>query len=270
MQMGICKLCLSEANLQLSHLLPRSLYKKLRSKGNGNNDPCIVTARAFSRSSGQYTDYVFCKRCEDRFNFGGEDYVMRILPNQSGFPLLETLNNAHPFRQKDDWKTYRAEDTPAINRTELSYFALSIFWRASVHNWTLKKHEPVKIDLGKLYNEALRRYLLGETPVPPQANLSVSICTDLMSQKIMNPPTAHIPNGMRSFGFFACGLDFDFCISKTAPSWAKHLSILRKPDQMIVSYDAAKHQRWHINATLEDQSALRRSMESFGQKKLED
>jgi hypothetical protein len=68
MPMGICKLCLQEENLQESHLMPRALYKKLRSKGKGNNDPCVVTARDFRRSSGQYTDYVFCKKCEDRLN----------------------------------------------------------------------------------------------------------------------------------------------------------------------------------------------------------
>jgi hypothetical protein len=263
---GICKLCLSKANLQLSHLMPRSLYKKLRSKGKGNNDPCVVTARTFRRSSWQYTDHVFCKKCEDRFNLGGEDYVMSILPNQTGFPLLEILERAQPFRQKDDWKAYTAAETPTIDRTQLSYFALSVFWRASAHRWTLKDHAPIEIELGKLYNEGLRRYLLGETEVPTQANLSVSVCTDLMSRKVMNPPTAHVKNGLRSFGLFACGVDFDLCISKSAPSWAQHLSVLRKPDQMIVSYDPARHPRWHINATLDDQAALKRSMESFGQR----
>jgi hypothetical protein len=110
----LCKLCPMNKDLQNSHGLSRSLFKKLRSQGKGNNDPCIVTAREFRRSSGQYTDYVFCKKCEKRFNDGGEDYVMRMLPTpkKPGFPLLEILDNAQPFRQGDGWKAYRAIETP--------------------------------------------------------------------------------------------------------------------------------------------------------------
>lgn len=264
----LCKLCPMNKDLQNSHGLSRSLFKKLRSQGKGNNDPCIVTAREFRRSSGQYTDYVFCKKCEKRFNDGGEDYVMRMLPTpkKPGFPLLEILDNAQPFRQGDGWKAYRAIETPGIDRAKLAYFAISIFWRASVHTWTSKDRNPIRIDLGSQYNEALRRYLMGETATPAQANLSVMVCTDLMSRKLMNPPTEHDTHRPRSFGFFACGVDFDFCISKTAPTWAQHLSLMRKPDQMIVSYDGEKYPKWHIKTTEEDRAALLRSMEAFGQR----
>jgi len=263
MPIGICKLCLKSKELQLSHGLPRSLFKKLRSQGKRNNDPCIVTAREFRRSSWQYTDYVFCKECEGRFNDCGENYVMRMLPGKTRFPLLEVLDNARPFRQGPGWKAYRALDTPSIDRTQLAYFAISVFWRASAHTWTLNGRGPIQIDLGSEYNDKLRRYLLGETSVPPQANLSVSVCTDLMSRKLMNPPTAHETHRPRSFGFLACGVDFDFCISKTAPSWAQRLSLMTKPDQIIISYDGEKYPKWHIKMGSEDQAALRRSMEAF-------
>lgn len=259
----VCKLCLRNKDLQNSHGLSRSLYKKLRSRGKGNTDPCVVTAREFRRSSEQYTDYVFCKECERRLNNGGENYVMRILPGKNRFPLLEILDDARPYRTGNGWKAYRAVDTPEIDRDKLAYFGISIFWRASVHTWTLKDHKPIHIDLGAKYNEALRRYLMAETGVPAQANLSVMVCTDLLNRKLMNPPTEHDTHRPRSYGFLACGVDFDFCISKTAPSWARHLSLMTKPDQLIISYDGEKYPKWHLNASPEDQEALRRSMEVF-------
>src|ERR1700681_97881 len=103
MRVGICKLCLQKRDLQNSHFLPRGMYKKLRSQGKGNNDPCIVTARDFRRSSGQYTGYVFCKECEKRLNVRGENYAMRILPppGKRSFPLLEMLDAARPGWQRE-------------------------------------------------------------------------------------------------------------------------------------------------------------------------
>lgn len=163
MPMGICKLCLEDKDLQNSHLMPRALYVKSRGPGKkGNQDPFVVTVEGGKQSSFQTKDYVLCRECEQRFSKNGEDYVMRIVTDREGrFPFLEMLNNAPTRTIGKDWIHYTVTDTPDIDRDKLAYFALSVLWRASVHIWEQESGKPVSIDLGKKYNEQVRRYLLG-------------------------------------------------------------------------------------------------------------
>jgi hypothetical protein len=124
MPVGQCKLCLEAKELQFSHLIPRSFYKKARGTGRkGNQDPHALTREGRHPTSHQVTDYVLCRDCEDRFNRNGEDYVSRLITQQDGsFPLLEMLRAAPAIRQTAKFSAYRAEATPEINRVKLAYF----------------------------------------------------------------------------------------------------------------------------------------------------
>src|SRR5262245_51549264 len=106
MPIGICKLCLLNRNLRDSHLMPRSLYKKARRDGPGNQDPLVITKTSRKPSSHQITDYVFCGDCEHRFNVNGENYVMQLVAKRNlDFPLLDTLRGATPTAHNRDWVT---------------------------------------------------------------------------------------------------------------------------------------------------------------------
>jgi hypothetical protein len=161
---GICKLCLLDKDLQESHLMPRSLYRKIRgSGGKGNNDPTVVTpGRKPKQTSHQYQEYVLCRDCEQRFSINGEDYVMRLAHAKGKLPLLDLLEQVPtPAATVNHSKAYTGAQTPHIDRDKLTYFALSVFWRASVHTWEGPDGDRVGIGLGARYDEELRQYLLG-------------------------------------------------------------------------------------------------------------
>ncbi len=81
------------------------------------------------------------------------------------------------------WRAYSAAETSTIDRAKLAYFALSVFWRASVHTWTSDDGAEVRIEFGARYNEELRRYLIGATALPKKAALLVAACTDKASSR---------------------------------------------------------------------------------------
>ena len=82
------------------------------------------------------------------------------------FPLLDTLRATAPTWGSPEFVGYEVAATPDIDREKLGYFALSVFWRASVHIWRERGEEPITLDLGKVYNKSFRQYLLGQTGFP--------------------------------------------------------------------------------------------------------
>jgi hypothetical protein len=246
--LGTCKLCMLEMNLQDSHLMPRSLYKKARGSGTrGNQDPHVVTVRGRKPSSHQVTDYVLCRECEHRFNKNGEDYVMRLVTQQNGrFPLLEILNKIPPQQSGRNFAAYSAAGTPDIDRDKIAYFALSVFWRASVHTWEQESGEMVSIDLGKKYNEEIRRYLLGETAIPKHAALTVAVCTDTESQISFFVPRENRKVKDRSVGFGARGLFFMLRMSKTNAPWQQRLSMINNQHRWISLWDCLERGVWRL------------------------
>jgi hypothetical protein len=246
MPIGNCKLCLLTKDLKESHLMPRSLYKKARGSGTkGNQDPLLVTKSERKRSSYQITGYVLCGECEHRFNVHGEGYAMQVVAKHNlDFPLLNILKSVRPTLKHEDWDTYSAADTPAIDREKIAYFAISVFWRASIHTWTNAKGDTVKIDLGPKYNEQVRKYLLGETPVPPSVSLQVIVCSDLVNRISFFPPAENQKTHDRTFIFVARGMMFFFRVSKTLTGFQQRLSIVNNLNQWITIRDCQQYPVW--------------------------
>jgi len=53
------------------------------------------------------------------------------------FPLLDTLRSVQSVRLGKEFETYSEAIVPGVDRDQLAYFSLSVFWRASVHVWRL-------------------------------------------------------------------------------------------------------------------------------------
>lgn len=246
MPTGICKLCLLTKDLKDSHLMPRSLYKKSRGSGpRGNQDPLLVTKDATKQSSYQITDYVFCGDCEQRLNVNGEDYVLRLVAKQNlDFPLLDLLQAAPVTVKHAHGDTYSAADTQAIDRDKIAYFGISVFWRASIHTWELEDGEKVKIDLGPKYNEELRQYLMGQTPVPKNASLQLIVCSDPLNRGLFFAPAENQKVKDRTFAFVARGMQLFFRVSNTLQDFEKRLSILNSAERFITVKDCGKHPIW--------------------------
>jgi hypothetical protein len=244
MPVGQCKLCLLEnQELQDSHLMPQGMYKRVRSEDQDNPHPILIDKTGSRSCSDQITDYVFCKACEARFDRNGESYALRMAALRGRFRLQEELQIVQPSFEELDFRGYSVKDSPQIKRDQLAYFALSVFWRASVHTWPpiSEGGDPVRIDLGKTINEALRRYLLGETGIPPNVSMLFIVCTDKMSQGSFQMPKRGKKEGfVWNYGFTACGYIFNLVVSKQVPKNMVGICFLHSPDRWIFMRDASE------------------------------
>jgi hypothetical protein len=68
--------------------------------------------------------------------------------------------------------------------------------------------KPVTIDLGGVYNETFRQYLLGQAGFPANVALLVIACTDTLSQDTFCVPSLGSRNLERTYSFMAKGLNF--------------------------------------------------------------
>jgi hypothetical protein len=248
MPRGICKLCLQEKDLQESHLMPRALYRMARGDStNGNQDPYVVTKKGRKQTSHQTKDYLLCRECEQRFSKNCEDYVMRLVTKRSGaFPLLEMLNRVLPTVTGPEWNMYSFADTSTIDRAKIAYFAISVFWRASAHTWEQTNGEKIRIDLGKKYIEEIRRYLLGETPVPKNASLQAIACSDILNQRTFFTPRENQKYKDRSVIFLARGMLFFLRMSNTLTRFQRRLSIVNAPNQWNTMRNCAERSVWTL------------------------
>jgi|SRR5580704_2158229 hypothetical protein len=177
MPVGICKLCLQTKDLQDSHLIPRAMYKYVRTPAKKNPNPVVVGRRVTATTSKQVSDYVLCSDCEQLFNRNGENWMLRQVWNGKRFPLLERLSLAHQdytFREA----LVFSGSAVGIDTDKLAYFALSVVWRAAVHRWATPLGgltQPVQLGAAE---EPTRRFLLGQSMFPPAVTVMATVCTD--------------------------------------------------------------------------------------------
>lgn len=209
-----CRLCLKEAALQDSHLLPRSAYRYLRMLGpRGNLDPIFLSANKLLQTSRQVKEYLLCSDCEDRFNNRGERWCLRNCDRGQGrFGLRKILASHVPRWDHNGFQVYDGVDMADVDVESLAYFGLSVFWRAAVHRWKTPDG-TVKIDLGP-YEEPLRRFLLDEVLFPGKILLTVRV-SDLGN--VMWTPVQKNSAGFHSLTFGMLGLVFNLAVGSKIP-----------------------------------------------------
>jgi hypothetical protein len=237
---------LLDKELQRSHLMAKSLYKKTRSDDPKQPHPLVRTSEGVRPSSYQVRDYVFCWDCEQRFSREGEDYMMRLVAHRDKFPLLEMLETTGSGLSRPPVTAYRVSGTPLVDRAKIGYFAASVFWRASVHTWKQDDGKPVSIDLGVENNEELRQYLLGRRSFPTNAGLLTTLCTDTESQNMFLMPGANVKNDrvwlvvMRGFTFF-------FSIGAQIPTYISRYCTMNSAGRWIMVRDCSqRHKIWEL------------------------
>lgn len=233
MPRGICKLCLLEKDLRRSHLMPAGVYRR------DSPDSITVTAKKSYKSSEQITAHVFCDECEDRFDKNGENYVVRLISSKTAFPLLESLKTRPYLKLGNDFRGYADTDSREINRDAIAYFALSIFWRASVHRWKWRDGKTTGINLGPKYNADARLYLLGQAAFPKYMTLFVVLCSDQVSQQCsFMPNCTGRHDGCWTYSFGARGLVTIMTVGKAMPLYAQKACCVSSPEKWIWSRDA--------------------------------
>ena len=245
---GVCKLCQKHRRLCESHLLPRGVY--VRSRGPDDTLPLIVSAKGEHQSQHQYKQYLLCEPCEQRFSENGEKYVLELMSDRNlKFRLLNILKRCPVTVEGTLWSQYSAQHTPEIDRVKLAYFGISVFWRASVASWKDANGLPEsRIDLGKKYGEEIRRYLLGETEIPKLAFLTVYVCSDADSaRRSFAPANNGKTNVGKITGFLVRGIEFNFGIGKSVPTYQRDLSLTNSDSQWIHLKDCQKTRTWYLD-----------------------
>jgi hypothetical protein len=231
MPTGKCKLCLQTKELQCSHLLPSSLYKKSRWENSRNPNPALLSGRGVVQTSNQIRDYVLCRDCEQLFSRNGECYTMSQVEHRGTFPLLNTLRAVAPTKVNAVFSWYDRKAVPRIDRDKLGYFASSVFWRASAHKW---KDARTNVRLGAC-EERFRQYLLGQEPFPRNAVLMLVACTDAMAQNTFYLPSLGLKNEITMYTMQIRGLNFMMMIGESMTNAMRSLCCVTGADGWIVA-----------------------------------
>jgi hypothetical protein len=123
--------------------------------------------------------HVFCADCEDRLNRNGETWLLQHCHREDKhtFILKDLLFKSGPALVDEDVTVYAAALIPEIDVAKLVYFAASVFWRASVHDWKAGKEPLNAPKLGEKYSEEFRLFLMGGK-FPTKAAIHLSVMAD--------------------------------------------------------------------------------------------
>jgi len=172
MPIGTCKLCLRMGvDLQDSHLLPKAGFRRLRENGYA---PTVIRDITITKDE-QIHDYVFCPDCEDSLNKNGETWVLRYcFDDETGFRLGDLVRGLAPIAGDDRMSAYTVAGIPNIDVQKLTYFGISVFWRAAVHDWKTGRDHLNTPKIADEDREAMRLYLIGGT-FPPNVVLQLGL-----------------------------------------------------------------------------------------------
>ncbi|MCE5979093.1 hypothetical protein [Pseudomonas sp. JR33AA] len=237
--MGCCALCKSEADLIDSHLIPKSAYKHLRGlPENGGGSPIRIDGGQgnASQSDLQITQYLLCRVCEDLFSKHGEKVIGRLWGTHSGFPLV---NQLLACEVRGSHEGYSLHDHSVLDRKDvdgLIYFALSIFWRAHVWNWT-GKTDPYKKALGSKYEQEIREFLLGLQSLGDML-LMLNVNTNAELNSFARLPQAYRKNGVTHHVFSLLGIEFSLFLGGSISP--EQRSLMGQDKVLFATSDIAK------------------------------
>jgi hypothetical protein len=207
---GKCPLCLRESELQLSHLLPRALYRLI---GSGT-DPChpdtvLVTNQGQRKSSEQARQHLLCKSCEQRLNEGGERWVLyNCYRGRGRFRLRNEVRTRDCLDPNPKLLAYPARGDEF---TQLAYFCLSVIWRASLCDWVCRGQLFSQIQLGP-YREEIREFLHGEVAIPSKVHVMVVLSALSRPMLGMCLPISYRAESGRRYRFHIPGVMFDCAV----------------------------------------------------------
>jgi len=163
------------------------VYRDIRG-GDDNPHPFHVTKTGTFQSSRQDRAHLLCAECELRFSKNGENWFFRHnLKTDGTFKLLDKLRAgpASVWEAGHETMLYEADRFPDIDAAALVYFATSVFWRGSIHDWNGNGRPPVNLHG---YADQFRRYLLGEKGFPESASLVALVRPSTVVDKVIYAP----------------------------------------------------------------------------------
>jgi hypothetical protein len=221
-----------------SHLISEGIYWR------AGEDRIVMTPQIFVSVSNQLKDYLLCRDCERKFG-EAENYVLPLIRQRdTTFPLLERLMASAPLGSTSNGSPVYSSSAVGIDVDKLAYFAMSVFWRASVHDWKTLNGQPISMPLGS-YEEPIRKHLNGETGFPPSVVLKLTVCTDAGSQGMVFAPVQWKNNIYTGYDLTVLGVCFTMVVA--VPPGAKDwdLCCVNSKDRVIFAEDCSTTSREH-------------------------
>jgi len=217
-----------------------------------NPNPVFLSDRHAFTTARQVQDYLLCDECEQRFSDRGERWVLgHCYRAESDFKIREALLRSKPALHGEGVSMYAGATVPEVDVDQLTYFGLSVFWRAAVHTWQ-DAAGPVRIELGP-YEERLRLFLLDKESFPARMTYAVRISGLKRLLQTCWLPESENHDGFHTHQFSVPGVvfgllagaripadHFRFC---TARSPERFISIVPELDARIISAAAEKVQK---------------------------
>lgn len=145
---GICKLCLSKAELKNSHAIGDSVFKKIYRKKSNSGKAISLTLddENIRYSSDSWSEHQLCNSCEILLNTNYETYSLGVLRGKN--VKVDKISLGIKFSN--------------INQHKFILYFLSILWRAANSN-----HDSYKnVVITDLDNEYLRAAILSNSKIP--------------------------------------------------------------------------------------------------------
>ncbi len=236
---GVCALCHSEDDLKGSHLLPKALYRFMRIEGPRKVSPVLINTTTAWNSDKQIRRHLLCGQCEQRFAVR-EDWTLRhMYRGQQSFKLFDILSTSTPFAVLPAGHVvFEAATIPQIDVSKLSYFAISVFWRAGVTSWSFGE-ETTRINLGPRYEEAMRMYLLGSSPFPENVVLQVQVANrrDGCVRGMFLPKEGEKQFGHHRYRLFIPGIAFYLFVGQKVPVANRDVCFATSPKHIITLFN---------------------------------
>lgn len=228
---GKCRLCLEEKELQFSHLLPRALYRLVgRASDPVHPDTVQISVDGRKRSSEQARRHILCTQCEERFNSKGERWVLHnCYRGQGRFRLRTDVRSRAALAAEEGIEAY---STSQEEVSYLTYFSLSVIWRASLCDWPSRGRTYESINLGP-YQEEMRRFLNDEGELPERIALTIILSQLGKPVLTFSFPVSYRVEACRCHRFHIPGMSFVLEVGKGATLPERGLCILRSPHSPI-------------------------------------
>lgn len=228
-----CRLCLAPRVLQRSHLLPRAIYRDLRTPSLLNPNPLLTSGGQTEVGQEQVTVDLLCADCEERFNRNGERWVLANGYRLAGpSNLYRLLSEAVPHQGYPDGTVYAGRDIAGLNIQQLGYFGISVFWRAAVAPWEHTGQDGPLLSLGS-YEHSIRAFLLGTGPFPTVAALWVAVMRTATPPPVMTFPRGGSRGMYHQHNFDIPGLSFTLFVGRQLPQHAHELCAIHSPSGFV-------------------------------------
>jgi hypothetical protein len=197
-----------------------------------------MTPEIFLTTSKQVKDHLLCRDCESILA-EAEAYAIPLLSEAENhtFPLLSLL------REIKATGNGRVSATMAgVDVDKLAYFALSIFWRASVKTWVHLNGQKISVAMNE-HEEPTRKFLRRESGLPPGFVLKIAICTDAQSQGFVFAPVQWTNDLYRGYETFLLGVNFTLVVG--VPPGAKDWNLCATKTNDVFLEDCSETTRGH-------------------------